>query len=103
MQWVNELHRLSNLVGSAGLQWDPVISSGRGLRFYPSIGLRHEELQVVVAADLGRRHQKRGLLLNYPESIAIVTNEIMEGARDLDLRAGTAYFLARTSASCFSA
>jgi len=37
---------------------------------------------VVVAADLSRRRQARGVKLNYPESIAIITYEIMEGARD---------------------
>ena len=37
---------------------------------------------VVVAADLARRRQERGLKLNYPESIAILTYELLEGARD---------------------
>jgi urease subunit gamma len=41
-----------------------------------------EKLLVVVAADLARRRQQRGLKLNYPESIAIITYEILEGARD---------------------
>jgi urease subunit gamma len=41
-----------------------------------------EKLMVVVAADLARRRQLRGLKLNYPESIAILTYEILEGARD---------------------
>src|SRR6201988_4183490 len=41
-----------------------------------------EKLMVVVAADLARRRQQRGLKLNYPESIAILTYEILEGARD---------------------
>jgi len=41
-----------------------------------------EKLMVVVAADLARRRQARGLKLNYPESIAIITYEIFEGARD---------------------
>jgi len=41
-----------------------------------------EKLLVVVAADLARRRQARGLKLNYPESIAIITYEILEGARD---------------------
>ncbi len=41
-----------------------------------------EKLLVVVAADLARRRQARGLRLNYPEAIAIITYEIMEGARD---------------------
>lgn len=37
---------------------------------------------IVVAADLARRRQTRGLKLNYPEAVAIITCEIMEGARD---------------------
>jgi len=37
---------------------------------------------VVVAADLARRRQKRGLKLNYPEAVSIITYEIFEGARD---------------------
>jgi urease subunit gamma len=41
-----------------------------------------EKLLVVTAADLSRRRQSRGLKLNYPEAIAIITYEIMEGARD---------------------
>ena len=41
-----------------------------------------EKLLVVVAADLARRRHTRGLKLNYPEAIAIITYEIMEGARD---------------------
>jgi urease subunit gamma len=41
-----------------------------------------EKLMVVVAADLARRRQARGLRLNYPESIAIIAYEIFEGARD---------------------
>lgn len=41
-----------------------------------------EKLLIVTAADLARRRQARGLKLNYPESVAIITYEIMEGARD---------------------
>ncbi len=41
-----------------------------------------EKLLVVVAADLARRRQARGLKLNYPEAVAIITFEIVEGARD---------------------
>jgi len=41
-----------------------------------------EKLLVVVVADLARRRLARGLKLNYPEAIAIITYEIMEGARD---------------------
>jgi urease subunit gamma len=41
-----------------------------------------EKLLIVVAADLARKRQARGLKLNYPEAIAILTAEIMEAARD---------------------
>lgn len=41
-----------------------------------------EKLLIVVAADLARRRQQRGLKLNYPEAIAIISYELMEGARD---------------------
>ncbi len=41
-----------------------------------------DKLMSVVAADLARRRQKRGLKLNYPEAIAIITYEVLEGARD---------------------
>lgn len=41
-----------------------------------------EKLMVVVAADLARRRQARGLKLNYPEAVAIITYEVFEGARD---------------------
>ncbi|MDB6172748.1 MAG: urease, gamma subunit [Chthoniobacteraceae bacterium] len=41
-----------------------------------------EKLLLVVAADLARRRQGRGLKLNYPESVALIAAEIMEGARD---------------------
>ena len=41
-----------------------------------------DKLMIVVAADLARRRQARGLKLNYPESIAIITYEILEGIRD---------------------
>ena len=37
---------------------------------------------VVVAADLARRRQQRGLKLNYPEAVSIITYEIFEGVRD---------------------
>ena len=40
-----------------------------------------EKLLVVVAADLARRRQARGLKLNHPEAVAILTYELLEGAR----------------------
>ncbi len=41
-----------------------------------------EKLMIVVAADLARRRKERGLKLNHPESVASITYEILEGARD---------------------
>ncbi|MCW1884119.1 urease subunit gamma [Luteolibacter flavescens] len=41
-----------------------------------------EKLLVVVAADLARRRRDRGVKLNYPEVVALITAEIFEGARD---------------------
>lgn len=41
-----------------------------------------EKLLIVVAADLARRRQSRGLRLNYPEAVAILSAEVLEAARD---------------------
>ncbi len=41
-----------------------------------------EKLLIVVAADLARRRKDRGLKLNHPEAMAIITYEVLEGARD---------------------
>ncbi|HSI85670.1 MAG: urease subunit gamma [Candidatus Methylacidiphilales bacterium] len=41
-----------------------------------------EKLLVVVAGDLARRRRARGVKLNHPETIALITSEIFEGARD---------------------
>ena len=37
---------------------------------------------IVVAADVASRRKGRGVKLNYPEAIALITDEVMEGARD---------------------
>lgn len=41
-----------------------------------------EKLLTYVAAEVARKRQGRGLKLNYPEAIAIITAEILEWARD---------------------
>lgn len=41
-----------------------------------------EKLLIVVAADVARRRRERGLKLNHPEAIALLTDELLEGARD---------------------
>ena len=37
---------------------------------------------VFVASELARKRRARGLKLNYPEAVAILSAEIMEAARD---------------------
>lgn len=41
-----------------------------------------ERLLIHVAADVAERRRARGLLLNYPESVAIITRFLLEAARD---------------------
>ena len=41
-----------------------------------------EKLMIVVAADLARRRRDRGLKLNHPEAVALITAEVLEGIRD---------------------
>ncbi len=41
-----------------------------------------ERLMIYVAAEVARKRRARGLRLNYPESMAILTAEILEWARD---------------------
>ena len=41
-----------------------------------------EKLNIFVAAELARKRQGRGLKLNHPESVAILSDHILEGARD---------------------
>ena len=41
-----------------------------------------EKLLIFTAAELARRRRGRGLKLNHPEAIALITAEILEGIRD---------------------
>jgi urease subunit gamma len=41
-----------------------------------------ERLMIYVAADVARKRRARGLKLNYPEAVAIITADILEWARD---------------------
>jgi urease subunit gamma len=41
-----------------------------------------DKLLVHVAADVARARQSRGLRLNYPEAVALITDHVVEGARD---------------------
>jgi len=41
-----------------------------------------DKLRIFVAAELARRRRARGLKLNHPEALAVITAEILEGIRD---------------------
>lgn len=41
-----------------------------------------DKLMIFVAADVAERRRARGVKLNYPESVALISAAIMEGARD---------------------
>ena len=41
-----------------------------------------ERLLVSYAAELALRRRERGLRLNHPEAVAVITSYVMEGARD---------------------
>ena len=41
-----------------------------------------DKLQIFTAAQVAQRRKDRGLKLNHPESVAIIADHILEGARD---------------------
>jgi urease subunit gamma len=41
-----------------------------------------DKLLIFVAAEVARRRRARGLKLNYPEAMALISAELLEGARD---------------------
>lgn len=41
-----------------------------------------DKLSVFVVAELARRRKARGVKLNYPEAVALITDAIIEAARD---------------------
>ena len=41
-----------------------------------------EKLMIFVASELAKKRRARGLKLNYPEAMAILSAEILEAARD---------------------
>lgn len=41
-----------------------------------------DKLLIAMAAEVARRRLARGLRLNHPEAIALITDAVMEGARD---------------------
>jgi urease subunit gamma len=41
-----------------------------------------DKLMIALAARVARERLTRGLKLNYPESVAVITDFVLEGARD---------------------
>ena len=41
-----------------------------------------DKLLVAMAANVARRRLERGVALNYPEAVALITDHVVEGARD---------------------
>ena len=41
-----------------------------------------DKLLVAMAADVARRRRARGVKLNYPETVALISDFVVEGARD---------------------
>ena len=41
-----------------------------------------DKLLISMAAEVARKRLERGVKLNYPEAIAIITDAVVEGARD---------------------
>lgn len=41
-----------------------------------------DKLVIATAGELARKRKARGLRLNYPEAVALITAELLEGIRD---------------------
>jgi len=41
-----------------------------------------DKLLIAMAAEVARRRRARGVLLNHPEAVALISDFVMEGARD---------------------
>ena len=41
-----------------------------------------DKLLVAMAAEVARKRQARGVKLNYPEAVSLITAEVLEGVRD---------------------
>jgi urease subunit gamma len=58
-----------------------------------------DKLLIAMAANVARRRLERGVVLNYPEAIALITDFVVEGARDgrtvADLMEAGAHVLTR--------
>ncbi|ELS51473.1 putative Urease subunit gamma [Streptomyces viridochromogenes Tue57] len=64
-------------------QPDPARSGARTVRWDVQLTPHEQErLLIHVAADVAEKRRARGLKLNHPEAVALITSHILEGARD---------------------
>lgn len=58
-----------------------------------------DKLLIAMAAEVARKRLSRGVKLNYPEAIALITDAVVEGARDgrsvADMMEAGAYVITR--------
>ena len=54
-------------------------SEGRRMHLTPR---EMDKMMIFTAAEIARRRREKGLKLNYPEAVALITWEIIEGARE---------------------
>ncbi len=66
-------------VASAGTIGRVVTERSQSMQLTPR---EQEKLLIFVAADVARRRRARGLRLNLPEATALITEAMVEGARD---------------------
>jgi urease gamma subunit len=59
-----------------------------------------DKLLIAMAAQVARRRRERGVKLNYPETVALISDFVVEGARDgrsvADLMETAAHVVSRT-------
>ncbi len=73
------------LVNRRGVRYD---SQERGFREAIKRASMHltpreiDKLMIATAAELARKRRARGLRLNYPEALALISAELLEGIRD---------------------
>jgi len=82
LRYYSQGHKLQDSGGRAELpsiRCDPK----DGLEFEMHLTPREiDKLMIATAAELSRRRRARGLKLNYPEALALITAELLEGIRD---------------------
>jgi urease gamma subunit len=63
---------------------EPVVDRHSTVRDEPAdlMAREKDKLLVAVAAMVARRRLERGVRLNYPEAVALITDFVLEGARD---------------------